>query len=65
MLIENLKANAEVTKQALAYLAPLVAHREERKCKCPSALSTAIITRGDLIPKEAKKDLGLLIGKYA
>jgi 5'-methylthioadenosine phosphorylase len=64
MLIENLMANATITKQALAYLAPLVAQRGHRECKCASSLSTAIITQADLIPEQAKKDLGLLIGKY-
>jgi 5'-methylthioadenosine phosphorylase len=64
MLIENLMANAALTKQALTYLAPLVARKAERKCKCASALSTAIITRPDLIPQQARQDLRLLIGKY-
>ena len=64
MLIENLMANATLTKQALTYLAPLVARKAERKCKCASALSTAIITRPDLIPQQARQDLRLLIGKY-
>ncbi|KPL23324.1 MAG: S-methyl-5'-thioadenosine phosphorylase [Anaerolineae bacterium SM23_84] len=64
MLIENLMANAAVTKQALTYLAPMVAQQKERTCKCATALSTAIITQRDLIPEAVKKDLGLLINKY-
>jgi 5'-methylthioadenosine phosphorylase len=64
MLIENLIANAAVTKQALTYLAPLVAQKKERTCKCASALSTAIVTERDLIPETAKTNLGLLIKKY-
>ena len=64
MLIDNLNANAAVTKQALTYLAPLVARQTERSCKCGSALSSAIMTRPELIPARIKKDLGLLLDKY-
>jgi 5'-methylthioadenosine phosphorylase len=64
MLIDNLMANAAVTKQALTYLAPLIAQSGDRTCKCASALSSAIITRAELVPSQTKKDLGLLIGKY-
>ncbi len=64
MLIENLTANAEVTKEALSYLAPMIAAKQERTCNCSSALETAIITQRDLIPKQVKDNLGLLIDKY-
>ena len=64
MLIDNLNANAAVTKQALTYLAPLVARQTERSCKCGSALSSAIMTRPDLSPARVKKTLGLLLDKY-
>ena len=64
MLLENLIANAAVTKQALAYLAPLVAGQGERSCNCASALATAIITQRDLIPEAVRQDLGLLVSKY-
>ncbi len=64
MLLENLIANAAVTKQALAYLAPLVARQGERTCNCASALATAIITQRDLIPEAVSRDLGLLVSKY-
>jgi len=64
MLLENLIANAAVTKQALAYLAPLVAGQGERSCNCASALASAIITQRDLIPEAVKKDLALLVSKY-
>ncbi len=64
MLIENLIANATVAKQALTYLAPMIAQQKERKCRCASALSTAIITQRDLIPQAVKKDLALLVQKY-
>jgi 5'-methylthioadenosine phosphorylase len=64
MLIDNLRANAAITKQAVTALAPLVARQKGRICKCASALSTAIITERDRIPANVKRDLGLLIGKY-
>jgi 5'-methylthioadenosine phosphorylase len=63
-LIENLRANAAITKQAVINLAPLVAKRKGRTCKCSSALSTAIITERDRIPATVKRDLGLLINQY-
>jgi len=64
MLIENLRSNAAVTKQALTYLAPMIAQQQERICKCASALKSAVITQRDYIPESLKKDLNLLIGKY-
>jgi 5'-methylthioadenosine phosphorylase len=64
MLIENLLANATITKQAVMHLAPLVAEQKGRTCKCASALSTAIITQRDCIPATIKRDLGPLVNKY-
>ncbi|MGQ9494092.1 MAG: S-methyl-5'-thioadenosine phosphorylase [Anaerolineae bacterium] len=64
MLIENLLANAATTKQALTYLAPLVAQQKERTCKCTTALSAAIITQRDMIPETVRTQLGLLLDKY-
>jgi 5'-methylthioadenosine phosphorylase len=62
MLIENLIANAEVSKKALSHLIPMI--KEARKCSCQSALSTAIITSPDKIHPETKKKLQPLIRKY-
>ena len=64
MLMDNLNANAALTKQALTYLAPMIAAQKQRDCQCPTALSTAIITQPGVIPERVKKDLALLIGKY-
>lgn len=64
MLTDNLRANATVTKQALTYLAPMVAQNRERTCKCASALETAIVTQREHVPEESKRKLKLLIGKY-
>jgi len=64
MMTENLRSNAAVTKQALTYLAPMIAQHKARTCKCASALENAIVTQRDRIPEGLKQDLGLLIGKY-
>lgn len=64
MLIENLNANAAVTKEALTHLAPLVAAQVDRKCRCASALSTAIITQSEFVPASVRQRLGLLVNKY-
>jgi 5'-methylthioadenosine phosphorylase len=62
MLIENLMANAALTKKAVQYLVPTVP--QERACECATALSNAIITQHDLVPERVRKDLDPLIGKY-
>lgn len=64
MVIENLRANAKVTKEALTYLAPVLARKRERACSCASALQAAIITQQEMIPPTAQERLGLLIRKY-
>lgn len=63
-VVENLQANAAISKMALTYLAPMIAEKTGRDCKCVSALSTAILTQPDMIPEVVRKDLGLLIDKY-
>jgi len=62
MLIENLMANAALTKKAIQHLVSTIP--QERACECATALSKAVITQPDLIPEKVKKDLDLLIGKY-
>ncbi len=62
MVIQNLMKNVENVKKLLKTVISRIP--EERKCECSTALSTAIITQPDLIPKDKKKDLDLLIGKY-
>ncbi len=62
MVIRNLEANIKVAQEALRYLIPTIP--EERTCACSRALADAIVTQRDLIPKELKEKLNLLIGKY-
>jgi 5'-methylthioadenosine phosphorylase len=64
MLIENLNANAAVSKQALGYLAPMVAAKTEHTCTCQSALSRALITDRTTIPPDLKTRLAPLVSKY-
>jgi 5'-methylthioadenosine phosphorylase len=62
MLIENLMANAALSKQAVAELVSLLP--EERTCDCGQALSTAMITQRDLIPNGTLTRLDPIVRKY-
>ncbi len=63
MLIANLMANAALSKTAITKLVPMLT--DERPCDCGSAVSTAIITRRDVIPKAKIEQLGPIVAKYA
>jgi 5'-methylthioadenosine phosphorylase len=63
MLIENLNANAALTKQAVGHLVGAVAG-VERMCECKDALATALITQRDLIPEKVKRELGPIVARY-
>jgi 5'-methylthioadenosine phosphorylase len=62
MLIENLMANAALSKRTIAELVPLLAG--ERTCDCGQALSTAMITQRDLIPVDTVQRLGPIVSRY-
>jgi 5'-methylthioadenosine phosphorylase len=62
MLIDNLMANAALSKKTIAELVPLLT--DERPCDCGETLSTAIITQRDLIPEEKIEQLGPITAKY-
>lgn len=62
MLLDNLRANAALTKQAIELLVPTIPER--RECACGSALASAIITERERIPAELRRDLALLLDKY-
>jgi 5'-methylthioadenosine phosphorylase len=64
MVLDNLRANARVTKDALTHLAPVLAGKRGRTCSCASALENAIITQRDMIPDSLKQKLTPLLGKY-
>ena len=62
MIIANLMANAEISKQAIENLVPEI--EAKRSCSCADALSVALITRKEFVPAETKQKLKLLIRKY-
>jgi 5'-methylthioadenosine phosphorylase len=62
MLIANLLANATLSKKTIAELVPTLP--DERSCDCGQALSTALITQRDLIPREKVEQLGPIAAKY-
>jgi 5'-methylthioadenosine phosphorylase len=62
MILTNLSKGIETVKRILKLLLPSIP--QKRDCACASALKYAIVTGTKYIPKEKRKDLGLLIGKY-
>jgi 5'-methylthioadenosine phosphorylase len=62
MLIANLMANAALSKTAITELAPMLG--DERPCDCGNAVSTAIITNRDVIPRTKIEQLGPIVAKY-
>jgi 5'-methylthioadenosine phosphorylase len=55
---KNVTTAREIIKNAAGWITG------PRDCKCATALEFGVVTRRDRIPKERKKDLDLLIGKY-
>jgi 5'-methylthioadenosine phosphorylase len=62
MLIDNLTANAALSKRTIAALVPMLT--DDRPCECGSALATAVITRRDLVPPETVERLRPILAKY-
>lgn len=62
MLVENLQANTEITKQAIVHLAAGIP--KKRECKCSSALENAIFTATEHIPQIRMKHLDVIVNKY-
>jgi 5'-methylthioadenosine phosphorylase len=58
----TMAANIGVAKQILARLIPVLV--DTPACSCRSALSGAIMSAADIIPRAARQRLGLLIDKY-
>ncbi len=63
MLIENLNANAALTKQAVGHLIGAMAG-VERTCDCQNALATALITQPERVPEKLKREMAPILGKY-
>jgi 5'-methylthioadenosine phosphorylase len=62
LIIANLLQNAVTAQRAIAEAVSRIAG--PRTCECATALATAIITRGDLVPEQTKRELEPLVGKY-
>jgi len=62
MVIQTLNKNTVLAQEAVRILAKNLKH--ERDCECGHALSTALITRKDVIPPATLQKLDLLITKY-
>lgn len=62
MLIENLKRNAATSQEIIRRAVPRL--KDQRDCRCASALENAILTPADQMPEETRNRLDILIGKY-
>ena len=62
MLIENLMANAALSKRTIEALVPRLT--ADRPCGCGTALATAFITQRDRIPSSKIDELGPLVSRY-
>lgn len=62
MVIKTLNKNAQVAQEAVRNL--LRDLRENRECDCDHALSSALITRKEIIPPATRDKVDLLIKKY-
>lgn len=63
MIIDNLTRNALAAQQVIAGVVAALGDTP-RTCPCATALSTAIITRPDLVPEQTRQRLDVIMGKY-
>jgi 5'-methylthioadenosine phosphorylase len=62
LIIANLMQNAATAQKTIAEAVARL--HQPRGCTCQDALATAIITRPEHVPEQAKKELEPIIGKY-
>jgi 5'-methylthioadenosine phosphorylase len=62
MVIKTLNKNTQVAQEAVRNLVRDL--REKRECDCDQALSSALITRKEIIPPATREKVDLLIKKY-
>ena len=62
MILANLRKGVDTIREILKLLLPSMP--QKRDCACADALKSAIVTGTKHMPKEKRKELGLLIGKY-
>jgi len=61
-LLENLSKNSRNAQRVIKEVLKILP--DEFDCSCQHALQNAILTNPDLIPKETKEKLKVVIGKY-
>jgi len=62
MVVKVLMANTEIAQKAIENLVTKLP--QKRICDCKIALKDAVLTHRDLLPKDSKGKLDLLLGKY-
>ena len=62
VILDNLKKNVANSKTLLKEFISLV--DDNKSCSCRQALKNAIVTRPEFIPRETKKKLDIIIGRY-
>lgn len=62
MVIQTLNRNTRLAQEAVRLMVKNL--KPERNCECKNALSTALITRREVIPPSTLQKLDLLINKY-
>lgn len=62
VVVRTLRANTELVQRSLLDLVRRI--RPERTCDCGHALEGAIVTRPDLIPRETRRRLALLVDRH-
>ncbi len=62
MVVKVLMANTEIAQKAIANLVNKLP--QKRKCDCEIAMKDAVLTHKDLLPKDSKRKLDLILGKY-
>lgn len=60
MLLDNLRANSELSKRALARLLPMIPESREG-CECAGATKYAVITDPKKVPEETRRKLELIL----
>ena len=63
IILANLFANVDVAKKSIREVVRRIPYKREG-CDCPKALAKAFATNFDVVPKETKEKLHLIIGKY-
>jgi 5'-methylthioadenosine phosphorylase len=63
MVVAHLMANTALANAIIRELVPIIG-RVKRICGCKDALKNAIVTNRKMIPRETKKALDLIVGRY-